>query len=485
MKTMKTKNKLATVNILPKNLVVLCAILCCLSCAKINEEVFIPSVRTDGTQLSDTGTELSGNSVSMEDVMSMIERDFPQTKGSQIEVEPYLSESCDTLMYIVNSKSSGGWKIYSSDKRTPAVLAEGESGYFSIEEGSPAVAIWISQMGEDISRVKKAKDEDLIFSKEEIGTYKSQWTLSNQKIIDKDPVPLIPKGHWEESVYSTTIEYDAVHHMVGKWDQAYPYNECCPYFRSTPNTRSYAGCVAIAGAQMLHYLHNKIGRPVNMYSVGYCNGDVDNYTYSYSNPNSSVWANMSTSYSSYSTSTLPEAIMIGYVGTAVNMHYCDNIFGQFSWAVPSNLKSDLFEPLGISCFHGSYDEGIVRSSLLNEMPVIVSASNLAIPIDGSIHCFVIDGYRRTQIKTTHHFRYIYDEVPSTIMSSPMPEEYETYEYSTPRFANIKINWGWSSQWTRGVNDGWYALTSGWTVTNGETYDYNHYVKMIYGFALAN
>ena len=44
---------------------------------------------------------------------------------------------------------------------------------------------------------------------------------------------------------------------------------------------------------------------------------------------------------------------------------------------------------------------------------------------------------------------------------------------------IKINWGWSTQWTTHVNDGWYSLVSDWTVTNGETYSYNHYVSMIY------
>ncbi len=484
---MKTKKIPATGIILKMNLVALCAAFCCLSCAKIQEGILTPPVITDGTLLRETRMEVPGNNVSMEDVMSMIERDFPQTKGTQIEVEPYLSESSDTLMYIVNSKSSGGWKIYSSDKRTPAVLAEGESGYFSIEEGSPAVAIWISKMGEDISRVKKAKDEDLIFSKEEIKTYRSQWATSTQKINGGGTGHFVPKGHWEESISSTVIEYDSLSHMVGQWDQSRPYNECCPYFTSTPNKRSYAGCVAIAGSQMLHYLHYKIGRPVNMYSVGYCNGNIDHYSYSYSDPNSSVWSNMNYSYTDDSDVTIPEAIMIGYVGTVVNMHYCDNIFGQFSWALPSNLKTDLFEPMGISCSHGDYDEDIVRQSLLDEMPVIVSASNLLIPTDGSIHCFVIDGYRRVQIKTTHHFRYVYDQPNNDILVPvPAPEEYSTYEYSSPIFANIKINWGWWNQWTDGVNDGWYALTSGWTVTNdGRTFDYNHYVKMIYGFALAD
>lgn len=480
---MKTKIYLTTGLILKKSLVVLCTISYCLSCAKIQEE----SVRIDGTQLRETGTVLSDNSVSMEDVMSMIAKDFPQTKGTHIQVEPFIGESSDTLMYIVNNKPSGGWKIYSTDKRTPAVLAEGDSGYFSIEEGSPAVAMWISRVGEDISRVKKAKDEELIFSKEEIGAYKSQWASNTQRVTEKDPSRVVPRGHWEELITSSTIVYDVVDHMVGKWDQGDPYNTCCPYYTSIPDTRALAGCVAIAGSQMLHYLHYKIGRPVYMFSEGYCYGDIDNYYYySFSNPSSTVWSDMSTSYTSSSNTTIPEAIMIGYVGRTVNMHYCDNIiFGKFSWAVPVNLKTDLFEPMGISCSHGDYDENIVRSSLLNEMPVIVSASNLVVPVDGSIHCFVIDGYRRTQIETIHHFHYVFDE-PHT-KPVLMPEDYDTYEYSSPTLTSIKINWGWKSQWRQNdpVNDGWYSLTAGWTVTNGGTYDYNHYVKMIYGFALAD
>lgn len=454
------------------------------SCTK-SLQLDISSVAENNKVFSRVALETQGNNVSMCDVFSIVERDFPQSKSAEVqfEVTPYMDAASDTLMYIVNYKNGGGWKIYSSDKRTPAILAEGDAGYFSLEEGSPAVAVWISCVAEEIARVRKSTDTELTFSEDEIQFNKAFWTGQQPRFIG-DPVPddlLI--GHWEEIEYSQTIEYDHVDHMVAQWDQDAPYNQCCPYYVSTPGDRAVAGCVAIAGSQLLLYLHNKIGIPANIYSEGYCIGDTDGYEQYFMNSNSTVWSSMSTIYTPSSSTTLPEAIMIGYVGMTVNMHYCDGAFGQYSWALPSNLKTELFENLGISCSRGSYDENIVKTSLLNQMPVIVSASDLMIPIDGDIHCFVIDGYRRTCTKYTHYHYFVLDEIPSGPYM--MPKEYNTYTYSSPQLTSIKINWGWSSQWyNTPVNDGWYSLTGGWTVTNGGTYNYNHNRNMTYGFAVA-
>ena len=421
-------------------------------------------------------TNTSISDVSINDIYGVLKREHQLTRsseGADYQITPYLDENQDTLMYIVNFGNDGGWKIYSSDKRTPAVLAEGDTGRFSIEEGSPAVALWMRQVAKDMTRIRCSDDSELTFTEDEINSNKAYWTVP-LSLVD---LPKLPKGHWEETIYSRTVAYDTVQHMTARWDQGEPYNACCPYVKA-PNQRAPAGCVAIAGSQVLLYLHDKLGVPEMMYSEGYCIGDINNFEKNFSKPSRDVWAQMDTSYHESSVGIRPEAVMISYIGAKINMHYHEG----YSWALPKNLRTEVFEPYGISCSHGKYDEEIVKNSLQNQMPIIVTGSDQLIPVNFKIHSFVIDGYRRTRIEHQHWFHYVVDVPPSK--PYPMPEEYVTYTYSSPEVVSIKINWGWSSQWRKGLNDGWYSLTAGWTVTNGGTYDYNHNLQMIYGFSVA-
>lgn len=452
-----------------------------------------PDTETSSNEITKSTIMDLGNKVSVSDIHHIISREFSQNKSAvslDYKIESYISKTADTLMYIVNFDNNRGWRIYSSDKRTPAIIAEGENGYFSIEEGSPAVGAWISYVADNLSKVHRATDEELTFSDAQIQENRSFWA-DNKIIISHNQTEefstksaIYPAGHWEEIVTSSTETYECIEHMVAKWDQYAPYNECCPYYEGS-TTRAVAGCVAIAGAQVLFYLHNKLGVPDKMYSMGTCTGDINNYSQSFSRPARSTWDNMSMNYTSSSSTMLPEAILIGYVGQRVNMHYANNFDRHYSWALPENLKSDLFEYYGINCIRGDYDPDVVKNSLLDYMPVIVSASNLLIPVDGRIHCFVIDGYKKEVTKYIHYHHYVLDN-PSQ-GNGLLPASYYTYTYSQPYFARIKINWGWWNQWDQisPVNDGWYSLTDDWTVTNNEnTYDYNYYRKMIYGFNIS-
>lgn len=464
---------------------VYCLIPACLllfSCVKI-----APDVSLQTTTPGDITQEVTSNNVSMKDVINIVGKDLPTTKavGEKFTITPYIGSASDTLMYIVNNKDENGWTIYSSDKRTPAILAKGDTGSFSLENGSPALAVWMSHVANDIARVRRSTDAELSFSEDEILANKAFWGVEQTRFGGGPYWEGDPPGHWEESISSHTVEYDHFDHMVAEWDQDYPYNECCPYYVNTPSIRACAGCVAIAGSQVLLYLHDTLGVPANMYSDGYCVGDVSNFQKYFSNQTSTVWSSMNYNYQGYSYFTLPEAILISYVGALVEMHYWEDFMGEdFSWALPGNLKTNVFEPYGISCAQASYNENIVKSSLLNQMPVIVSGSNLLIPVDGDIHTFVIDGYQRTRTEYVHHHYYVLDGAPGGMYV--MPEDYYTYTYSTPELTSIKINWGWRSQWISGRNDGWYALTGGWTVLDGNNNpsDYNYHLTMIYGFSVA-
>lgn len=431
-----------------------------------------------------TGIESKETVVSIKDICYLLEQEALLTKSSatdQYIIQPYIGEQSDTLMYIVNTRGRNGWKIFASDKRVPAILAEGYSGYFSVEDGNPGVAYWLKRLADDMKRVRTASDSQLAFSEMEIQLNKSFWGERPPHYKDSLNNPrFVAYGHWEETITSETVVYDSLSHIVAKWDQGYPYNTYCPHSVINPTQRVSAGCVAVAGAQVIHYLHDKIGLPSSMCSDGYCIGNIDSFESDFYDWTTTVWSGMSYNYKSFGES-IPEALLLGYVGKQVNMHYHEN----YSWAFPSRIRN-LLDSLGISSLGGPYDEVAVRSSIAEQMPIIVTATNSDFPLGGwHIHTFVIDGYLRSRIKYTHHHYYVLDITPPNPV--PIPVDYDTYTYSEPYISKIKINWGWSSQWgSTPVNDGWYTLTGSWVVTNGTTYDYySDSGGIIYGFAEEN
>lgn len=108
-----------------------------------------------------------------------------------------------------------------------------------------------------------------------------------------------------------------------------------------------------------------------------------------------------------------------------------------------------------------YDDDIVKNNLANNLPVIVTASDQAIPINGRIHTFVIDGYMMTRTIYTCRFYWVQDAFPPIGEGGengdmPFPgvlhRPYTDYIYTSPSISQITINWGWGSQW------GYHLLT---------------------------
>lgn len=419
------------------------------------------------------------NAVSLTDVRRYLERDATRnnnSSSSNYTIEPYMGGFSDTLMYIVNFNGNG-WKLLSGDKRTPAVLAEGENGYFVLNEDNIGLMSWIKSTAARMAFIKHSSDDCLSFSDGQISKNRSMWKdafLPRYK-------PPFDDGYWLlDTVYYNEV-YKQVDHLTPKWDQNYPYNECCP-LQDTSNTfRAPVGCVAVAGGQVLYYLHQKLGVPEAMFSEGYCEGNIHNFQKHFSGMSSNAWEQMSDSYVGYSSTTRAEAILLSFMGSLVNMSYHND-----SSSASSLSLINAFSYFGINSSFGFYNESSVKSSLNSNMPVIVSATNQLIPVDGHSHCFVIDGYQKTRnVAAVNHFW-----VPAPHSGPILQPEIDNYttilSYVDLGITNIRINWGWSTQWGNNpVNDGWYALTEGWVVTlNGSTFDYNYNRTMIYGFSLA-
>ena len=434
------------------------------------------------------------NFVSLEQVKKFVNQHLLQTKGSEnaeVKIEPYGRIANTPLLYVVNYGKSDGWQILSSDARTPAVIAKGDKGAFSLEEGNPAVRIWMDMTADNIASVRKSKDEELIFTKDDIDVHKMVWGKYTRdkeirKILDPD-VPQPENGYWKSELYH--VEHNAIgeqiEHLTPHWDQWKPYNTLCPLRTDKNNSRVPAGCAAIAVAGVLYYLHDIWDMIGVIPSSGYCNDYAYNNPQQYfSNYNVYGWSQMSYDYKEPWESAYYESLLIGYVGKKLQMNYGN----EGSGADENNIRAFVFPTFGIDSSYGYYNEQIVQNNLLKHLPIIICATHDS----ESRHCFVIDGFTKTQDEYTYYNYWVPAEpgdhkIYKASFIGESHEPYYSVNTTSVRISAIKINWGWWTQWDKNnpINDGWYNLTSSWTVTNGTTYTYDQNVKMIYNLSRPN
>ena len=420
------------------------------------------------------------NRVSLSDVQAFAMNNDLRTKTGEVvdyTIRPYLGKNADTLFFIINYRDNNGWKIISSDKRTPPIIAESSRGRFSLEGVNTGFFIWMDAIVGDMSIIKQLPDDGLSFSQEEINEHKAFW--SGEPMRPHEPIAEEPDGHWEVRVQTETEVYDSLPHIAPKWDQWSPYNVFCP-LQTNGIGRAPAGCVALAGAQTLYVIHENTGYPQLMCNNAVCYGNIYNHYTEYYGWSSSSWSEMSKDYKYSSETADAEAAMIAFVGGLLQIEYSDSVTNSYTY----HLKSRLFNNIGINCSYGFYNEAIVKSSLLSNYPVIVGAETAIIP-NGDGHCFVIDGYKRTRVKTTRTQIWVPDDPDHFTDPNHLYDDIVTITYSNPEITYIQINWGWSSQWISSTNDGWYSLTGSWHVEiDNEDEYYDYYREMIYNFTVS-
>lgn len=306
-----------------------------------------------------------------------------------------------------------------------------------------------------------------------------------QKIISPDE----NDGYWElYNVTSTTLPTIQVGPLLPtKWGQSNPWNTCVPTGKGTTD-RCVTGCVAVAGAQTLYFLHYNIGVPVNSFTVGSCFGYSHdkydkNYAFSFSNPTSTSWDNMARDSWDYSRSFDQSGILMGLIGMNIKMDYTLDESGAYT--------KDLvpyFNSIGINCSHKVYNSTEVRQSLQNRIPVILSARRREPKVILGItwgykykgHAFVADGYETRQTKYTYYYTWVYGNgmQPMYAKSQKIPiidETYKTEEYiSTSNL--LMMNWGYDGNY----DDGRYSYDGAWNTSSDRDYAYDR--EMIIGFS---
>lgn len=392
----------------------------------------------------------------------------------------------DTVLFVVNYKNNKGWEVISADKRTTPILAYSQTGEFDTKSYVGGVNEWTANMAENIYALKMTAEADTattdfeLWNKIQLKNKKAQSQATTRVGVKPND---LSDGIWEiVSVNSKSLEsvYSGPYTQT-TWGQEFPWNQCVPY-NSDYSGRCVAGCIAIAGAQMLYYLHTKFNILPTFYSTGSCNGYAAgsknyNYRFDFGNATSSAWNEMAkNSYDGKS--TYQSSILIGWVGQNVGMTYN----AKESGASNSSLIN-LFSNLGITCQERDLDYNNIVSNLNKGIPVITSAyatkdkdKILGITIkttykDG--HSWIIDGYEDVQIQYTYLYRWRPNTGDNTRPERMGPLLKEETRISTTKY--FIMNWGWAE----GYNNGRYVLNGDWK--NGG-YNFQYKRSMITDFA---
>lgn len=431
-----------------------------ISCNRVFEEpIRIADFMLNASQWE--GGAFNSNEVSIKDVMEYAKVTFPKTKGEKsFIVIPLVDDLADTLIFVI--KFEKGFRLVSSDKRVPPILAENDESDYDSWLENESRRHWINMMAADMKVIKATPDQELLIPLEEQNQYRAFWDSYGN--IDSFISSYLPETKIEEFpdlsgyyyIYSDETQnelYDYVNHLTQtSWHQLDPFNAYCPAISSVSSTKAPAGCVAIAGAQMLYYLHYKLGVPATAPTQAYCNSYVgQTLDMGQSNYTATVWDSMAVY-------PLKAAPLIANIGLLVNMDY--GVDG--SGADISDLRTIAFPEYGIDCGSTLYTEGIVRGSILNDMPLIIGAAGGYYMENGHTvyynrHAFILDGYQRHRTKRTIVYRWQYSQ-PSPL---PRPEVADSVVITTsyPDISYVRMNWGWGDSY----DNTWYAFTGDWYV----------------------
>lgn len=462
------------------------------SCSKIEPGGVVSPLETSSVIEAST-LPVSENSdpyfVDMDDVDKYVDFRILESlsKGKALElksVEPIRSESGEISMYVV--KYNDGWDVISSDKRSPMVLASAESGEFECSEAGPH-RFYFDMVAEDLRNFTAYEDKQLILTKslsEESNENVEYWdaiTASEDFIqpylFPPDTTGIIPYGHWELiDVDSEREVYDEIDHLIPfEWGQKAPYNKYCPLSTLYPGEHVPAGCVAVAGAQVLAYLQNLFEMDIEMPSTVTGVGYLGNNHVQYADFTTTIWQDINNQNSIIAEDAI--AKIISYIGFLVDMDYGEDGSGSSNMILrDSVLYANGIGSNYISNSNQTYYSEIIKENLLNNLPILVGAFQSMNGLVG--HSFIIDGYKGYRNKYTYTYEWVYG--PSSVPLPSKPPKVEI-NYSSPVIEQVRMNWGYADEFDN--NDNLYTLTGDWSIqVNGVNTSYNYRRELIYGFS---
>jgi hypothetical protein len=329
----------------------------------------------------------------------------------------FMIQEKDTLFYIIEF-SPKGYIIISADNIAVPVIMYDPEGTFSDDIPPAADEIFKTRQSE-LLYAKKNGVESSIEIKKLWENYSSEPNLFHKKAVLEKVDPLI------------TVT----------WNQSYPYNKFCPVTDTAGSGgRTWAGCVALAFAQVIKY-HNwpvngkgsyeYVYQPYGKISANFANTFYD-------------WQNMSNTINSNSPGVNIDAVatLIFHCGVGVNMLYGSGGSGaetpdirnalvkyfRYSEDAVVIIKKKKIDSIPYSDLEWS---NIMKNELLNKRPFVYRGNNV---YGYQGHAFVIHGFSDDYFNVNFGWGGYYNGL--YYLSSLTPATYN-FSYDNQAIINIK------------------------------------------------
>lgn len=436
------------------------------------------SVRRQG-QVTRGSAELY--SVTTEDIEAYIRFKALVSKDENLVVKsvvPFPEEE-NPLLYAINYEDR--WELISTDKRTAAVVATGE-GEFNPDFNTNKSIAWLSCLADEIRVLKESHAEPknsesyqlfwmLVTTSKALFGEKEQITRSGPDTM-YHPVP----GHYELFYVEDHEETVAsINHLVHtEWGQGYPYNLYCPidssvyYYYSQPGNpyegeipKCVAGCVAVAGGQMVYYMYSQVGNDgAEPYRYASC------ATREWPNTNYDAMQQWDQSFSNWiyfngTDSSRMAAVMLANIGKNCLMEYYGRHYYNYNGSPISSSSLDRLQPVLLNVYQTEsylfdffnanfnlYD--YIEDLLIEGYPSIVDAGNGDTLTNR--HAFIVDRYKKSRTRYDCYYRFCPDN-PN--LYPPYMFEEVLYSYYSPVITYFGMNWG-----DYGNDDGTWCVKSG-------------------------
>ena len=319
----------------------------------------------------------------------------------------------DALAYVVNYDNNEGFAILAATTKLPPVISIGDEGNFNTEGFVNFIQNnGATRSGEEINPAQEV-----------------QYAIINNSLI----LPPINVGEQELLGVDTTVMFKCLPLTPTKWGQESPYN----YYAYDPNNqKAKAGCVPIAGAQVLAslcYHHN--WRPTTQLSSTY---HIDWYAIN----RMMFYDIFKFASNDYSDNALTVASLVRAVGEDVNASYGVNQTGA-----PTENLANTYLKLGMSSaeyYPDNYNTPFMKQEVFNMIVNLnypVNARARSNSSNGYVgHSFIFDGWLRLEYSLLGY---------STIEN--IPGVLERIDDNFQRSLDlVHINFGWY-----GYSDGYY------------------------------